>query len=156
MTALFWQHPLMCVSSLPGGIGVIGGVTLAPRFLEALIKELKSYLADKNAPFGVDLLIPQIGGSARKTNVDYTGGQLPELIDVIIKGGASLFVSAVGVPPKWAVDKLHNAGIVVMKYVSIWMRYRDIYLLEPCVFSMVGHPKVTSPSNPIRDELTES
>lgn len=46
---------------------------------------------------------------------DYTDGQLPELIDVIIKNKASLFVSAVGVPPQWAVDKLHAAGIPVMK-----------------------------------------
>lgn len=48
---------------------------------------------------------------------DYTDGQLPELIDVIIKGKASLFVCAIGVPPKWAVDKLHAAGIPVMKCV---------------------------------------
>lgn len=45
---------------------------------------------------------------------DYTKGQLPELIDIIIKSGAKLFVSAVGVPPKWAVDKLHEAGILTM------------------------------------------
>ena len=38
---------------------------------------------------------------------DYTGGQLPELIDVIIRNGAALFVCAVSVPPKWAIDKLH-------------------------------------------------
>ena len=31
------------------------------------IAELKGYLNDKNAPFGVDLLLPQVGGSARKT-----------------------------------------------------------------------------------------
>ena len=31
------------------------------------IAELKGYLTNKNAPFGVDLLIPQVGGSARKT-----------------------------------------------------------------------------------------
>ncbi|TFK42755.1 2-nitropropane dioxygenase [Crucibulum laeve] len=104
-----------------GGIGVIGGVRQSPKFLQSSIDELKSHLEDKNAPFGVDLLIPQIGGNARKTNKDYTGGQLPELIDVIIKGGASLFVCAVGVPPKWAVDKLHAAGIPVM--------------------NMIGHPK---------------
>jgi len=30
------------------------------------------------------LLLPQVGGSARKTNTDYTNGQLPELIDIII------------------------------------------------------------------------
>lgn len=104
-----------------GGIGVIGGVRQSPKFLKGSIEEIKSYLEDKNAPFGVDLLLPQVGGSARKTNVDYTGGQLHELIDVIIQGGASLFVCAVGVPPKWAVDKLHAAKIPVM--------------------NMVGHPK---------------
>lgn len=49
---------------------------------------------------------------------DYTSGQLPELIDVIIKNKAALFVCAVGVPPKWVVDKLHAAGIPIMKYVS--------------------------------------
>ncbi|KJA18597.1 hypothetical protein HYPSUDRAFT_45142 [Hypholoma sublateritium FD-334 SS-4] len=104
-----------------GGIGVIGGVRQSPKFLQNSIAELKAHLEDKNAPFGVDLLIPQVGGSARKTNKDYTGGQLPELIDVVINGGASLFVCAVGVPPRWAVDKLHAAGIPVM--------------------NMVGHPK---------------
>jgi len=46
---------------------------------------------------------------------------LPELIDIIIESGAKLFVSAVGVPPKYAVDKLHAAGIPVM--------------------NMIGHPK---------------
>jgi hypothetical protein len=35
--------------------------------LREQIAELKSFLKDKNAPFGVDLLIPQVGGSARKT-----------------------------------------------------------------------------------------
>lgn len=35
--------------------------------LREQIAELKSFLQDKNAPFGVDLLIPQVGGSARKT-----------------------------------------------------------------------------------------
>jgi hypothetical protein len=69
-------------NSRSGGIGVIGGVRQSPKFLKGSIDELKSHLEDKNAPFGVDLLIPQVGGSARKTNKDYTGGQLPELIDV--------------------------------------------------------------------------
>ncbi|KAJ7771754.1 2-nitropropane dioxygenase [Mycena metata] len=104
-----------------GGMGVIGGVKQSPKFLKHSIEELKSHLEDKNAPFGVDLLLPQIGGSARKTNKDYTDGQLPALIDVIIEGKPALFVCAVGVPPKWAVDKLHAAGIAVM--------------------NMIGHPK---------------
>jgi NAD(P)H-dependent flavin oxidoreductase YrpB (nitropropane dioxygenase family) len=49
------------------------------------------------------------------------GGQLDALLDVIIEEKARLFVSAVGVPPKAAVDRLHKAGIFVM--------------------NMVGHPK---------------
>lgn len=52
-----------------GGIGVIGGVRQSPKFLQGSINELKSHLENKDAPFGVDLLIPQVGGSARKTNV---------------------------------------------------------------------------------------
>merc|ERR1711972_517604 len=65
-----------------------------------------------------DLLLPQVGGNARKTNKDYTGGYLDELIDIIIAEGARLFVSAVGVPPKYAVDKLHAAGIPVMNMIG--------------------------------------
>jgi len=98
-----------------GGIGVIGGLRMNPKILQENIDELKSHLEDKNAPFGVDLLLPQVGGNARKTNYDYTKGQLNELVDVIIKSKAALFVCAVGVPPKEVVDKFHKAGIVVMK-----------------------------------------
>ncbi|KAG8895444.1 hypothetical protein FRB99_000601, partial [Tulasnella sp. 403] len=65
-----------------GGLGVIGGVGYTPKMLRSQIKALKADLKDKNAPFGVDLLLPQVGGGARKTNYDYTKGQLPELINV--------------------------------------------------------------------------
>ncbi|OQE42079.1 hypothetical protein PENCOP_c004G03678 [Penicillium coprophilum] len=104
-----------------GGLGVIGGVGYTPEMLREQVAELKSYLNDKNAPFGVDLLLPQVGGSARKTNYDYTKGKLGELVDIIIQEKATLFVSAVGVPPKAVVDKLHSAGILCM--------------------NMIGHPK---------------
>lgn len=107
-----------------GGIGTIGGVRQSPKVLQQNINELKSFLEDKNAPFGVDLLLPQVGGNARRTNYDYTNGQLDELLDVIIENKAALFVCAVGVPPKEAVDKLHAAGIPVM--------------------NMIGHPKHVS------------
>ncbi|OBZ79398.1 putative nitronate monooxygenase [Grifola frondosa] len=104
-----------------GGLGVIGGHGYTPAALRMQIQSLKEALNDKNAPFGVDLLIPQVGGNARKTNYDYNKGRLPELIDVIIEEKASLFVTAVGVPPQWVVEKLHAAGILAM--------------------NMVGHPK---------------
>ncbi|KAI0093939.1 2-nitropropane dioxygenase [Irpex rosettiformis] len=104
-----------------GGIGVIGGLNQNPKMLQKSIDEIKENLEDKNTPFGIDLLLPQVGGNARKTNYDYTKGQLPELTEVIIRNKAALFVCAVGVPPREMVDKLHAAGIPVM--------------------NMVGHPK---------------
>lgn len=104
-----------------GGLGVIGGVSYTPDMLREQIAEIKSYLIDKNAPFGVDLLLPQVGGSARKTNYDYTKGKLDDLVDVIIDSGAKLFVSAVGVPPKHVVERLHKGGVLYM--------------------NMIGHPK---------------
>ncbi|KAG9313120.1 2-nitropropane dioxygenase [Chiua virens] len=104
-----------------GGLGVIGGHGYTPKVLRQQIKAIKQDLKDPNAPFGVDLLIPQIGGNARKTNYDYQKGQLNELLDVIIEEKATLFVCAVGVPPQYAVERLHKAGIIVM--------------------NMVGHPK---------------
>ena len=64
------------------------------------------------------MLLPQVGGNARKTNSDYTGGKLDELIDIIIREKAKLFVSAVGVPPKHVVDRLHKAGILCMNMVG--------------------------------------
>ncbi|EGE09090.1 oxidoreductase [Trichophyton equinum CBS 127.97] len=104
-----------------GGLGVIGGLGYTPDMLREQVEEIKSHLVDKNAPFGVDLLLPQVGGNARKTNYDYTKGKLDELITVVIESGTKLFVSAVGVPPKHVVDRLHAAGILYM--------------------NMIGHPK---------------
>ena len=108
---------------------------MSPKMLRDTIDELKSQLENKNAPFGVDLALPQVGGNARKTNVcphhsgtprsfwthrnvqyDYTNGQLDELVDIVIASRAKLFVSAIGVPPKGVIERLHKAGIVVMKY----------------------------------------
>lgn len=113
--------PLAAAVSNAGGLGVIGGLGYTPDQLREIIHEIKENLSDKNLPFGVDLALPQVGGSARKTNHDYTHGQLDELITVTIEEGARLFVSAVGVPPPHVIKRLHEAGILVM--------------------NMVGHPK---------------
>ncbi|TPX37498.1 nitronate monooxygenase [Synchytrium microbalum] len=101
-----------------GGIGVLGGIRYTPNMLRKGLKQVKEDLIDKNAPFGVDLLLPQLGAGARATNYDYTEGKLPELIDVIIEEGAKLFVCAVGIPPKWVVDKLHAHGILIMNMIG--------------------------------------
>jgi len=111
------SHELVAAVSNAGGIGTFGGVNFSPSAMTKEIAFCKKELKP-GMPFGVDLLLPQVGGSARKTNKDYTGGTLPKLIDIIIEEKAALFVSAVGVPPKWAVDKLHSAGIPVMNMVG--------------------------------------
>ena len=51
-----------------GGMGVLGGVNYSPASLRKAIAEMKSKMTNPKAPFGVDLLIPQVGGNARKTN----------------------------------------------------------------------------------------
>ncbi len=113
--------PLASAVTNAGGLGVIGGLGYTPPQLRAMIQELKSLLSSPSLPFGVDLALPAVGGTARKTNHDYTKGLLHELVDVIVDEGTTLFVSAVGVPPTPVVERLHAGGVVVM--------------------NMVGHPK---------------
>ncbi|ATY58908.1 2-nitropropane NPD [Cordyceps militaris] len=112
---------LAAAVSNAGGLGVVGGFKYTPDQLRDILKELKAGLTSPDLPFGVDLALPQVGGSARKTNYDYTDGKLDELIDLTIESGAKLFVSAVGVPPQYIIEKLHKNNILVM--------------------NMVGHPK---------------
>lgn len=133
------RYPIMCAGmghvtgcdlvaavSNAGGIGTFGAIGLSPEGLREEVRKVKRLLKPGDSiagtlPFGVDLLLPQVGGSARKTNKDYTGGQLDAFIDVLVEEKVPLFVCAVGIPPKWVVDKLHATGAVVM--------------------NMAGHPK---------------
>ncbi|KAI1084182.1 2-nitropropane dioxygenase-like protein [Whalleya microplaca] len=130
-TLLGIQHPILLAGmarvsggqlaaavSNAGGLGVIGGFQYTPSQLREIIAELKAHLASPDLPFGIDLALPQVGGGARKTNHDYTHGKLDELIDITIASGARLFVSAVGVPPKAVIERLHKAGILVMNMVG--------------------------------------
>lgn len=110
--------PLAAAVSNAGGLGTVGGLGYSPAQLEEMLVELKSYLNDQTLPFGVDLALPQVGGGARSTNHDYTHGKLDELIEVTIKHGAKLFVSAVGIPPAHTIKRLHEAGILVMNMVG--------------------------------------
>jgi NAD(P)H-dependent flavin oxidoreductase YrpB (nitropropane dioxygenase family) len=110
--------PLAAAVSNAGGLGCIGGLGYTPAQLRAIIAELKENLTDKSLPFGVDLALPKIGDGARKTNHDYTNGQLDELITVTIEEGARLFISAVGIPPPHVIKRLHDAGILIMNMVG--------------------------------------
>lgn len=111
-------HKVCAAVSNAGGIGNIGGLSYNPKMLRQEIHFVRELLHDKTLPFGVDLLIPKLGEGARKTNYDYTKGNFAELVDVIIEEKVKLFTCAVGVPPKWAVDKLHAAGVVCMNMVG--------------------------------------
>ena len=95
---------------------------MTPKVLREEITELKSLLTDPNGKFGVDLAIPQVGGSARKTNHDYTHGHLPELIDIIVEEGAALFVCAVGKRER-------------KREVSCHVYYHSIYCSQSTPFS---------------------
>lgn len=88
-----------------------------------MIRDLKASFPKSASPlpFGIDLALPSLAPTARKTNHDYTHGKLHELVDVIIEEKATLFVSAVGVPERDVIEKLHSGGVLVM--------------------NMVGHPK---------------
>jgi len=130
-TLLGIQHPILLAGmartsgghlaaavSNAGGLGCIGGLGYTPQQLRDIIHELKSHLTTSGLPFGVDLALPKVGGGARKTNHDYTHGQLDDLITVTIEEGARLFISAVGVPPPHVIKRLHDAGILVMNMVG--------------------------------------
>lgn len=110
-------HKLCAAVSNAGGFGSIGGLSYTPKMLRKEIRFVKELLTD-NQPFGVDFLLPKVGDGARKTNYDYTGGKLDILLDILIDEKVKLFISAVGVPPKWAVDKLHAANIVCMNMIG--------------------------------------
>ena len=115
---------LAAAVSNAGGIGTIGAIGMSPEGLRAECKKLRGMLEPGDAiggtlPYGVDLLLPQVGGNARKTNKDYTGGQLEALVDVMIDEKVPLFVCAVGIPPVWVVEKLHANGTLVMNMAGL-------------------------------------
>ncbi|KAI4130796.1 MAG: hypothetical protein LQ338_001568 [Usnochroma carphineum] len=110
--------PLASAVTSAGGLGTIGGLGYTPQQLRAMIHDLKSSLPSPDLPFGVDLALPSLSPTARKTNHDYTKGKLEELVDVIIEEKAKLFVCAVGVPPRGVVERLHAGGVMVMNMVG--------------------------------------
>jgi len=110
--------PLAAAVSNAGGLGCIGGLGYTPQQLREIIHELKANLDSPSLSFGVDLALPKVGEGARKTNHDYTHGQLDDLITVTIEEGAKLFISAVGIPPPHVIKRLHEAGILIMNMVG--------------------------------------
>ena len=116
------RHPIMLAGMGPisgaelaaavsnaGGLGVIGGVGYTPRILRLQIKHLKDKLVDPRLPFGVDLLLPKSQSFMGKSiGKDSWTQHLNELCDVMIDTECKLLVVAIGVPPRFMVDKLHR------------------------------------------------
>ena len=62
-------------------------------------------------------------GRGRLTSITREG-KLDELIDVVIEGGAKVFVSAVGVAPREVVRRLQGAGVVYVNMVGFpWEKW---------------------------------
>jgi enoyl-[acyl-carrier protein] reductase II len=89
-------HQLVAAVSDAGGFGTLGASTMGR---EELIGEMAAVRELTSKPFGVDLLtaIP---------------GQVESEVDVVIKGGARVFVAGLGVP-RDAIDALHANNVLV-------------------------------------------
>src|SRR5579859_4365900 len=89
---------LCAAVSNAGGFGTLGMAGRSPDFIKEEMKKVRG-LTDK--PFGVDLLaaVPE---------------SLERTADVIVEGGATAFISGLGVPPPHIVKKFHDAGLKVM------------------------------------------
>ena len=75
------------------------------KLVVVLVKQSTSwdvFAASAASGHSANLTIPSL------PSYDYTKGKLDELATIIIDSGAKLFVSAVGVPPKAVVERLHK------------------------------------------------
>ena len=89
---------LCAAVSNAGGLGTLGMAGRSPDEIRDEIAKVRE-LTDK--PFGVDLL------AAIPESLEHT-------VDVIIEGGAKVFISGLGVPPPHLVKRFHDAGLKVM------------------------------------------
>lgn len=89
---------LCAAVSNAGGFGTLG---MAGRSQSEIREEIKKVRDLTDKPFGVDLLaaVPE---------------SLERTADLIIEGGATAFISGLGVPPPHLVKKFHDAGLKVM------------------------------------------
>lgn len=89
--------PLVAAVSAAGGFGCLGGSTMGP---ERMVAEMAAVREVTDQPFGVDLLTAMPGDLA---------GQ----VELVIEGGASVFVAGLGVPSQ-VVDLCHRHGLLVV------------------------------------------
>jgi enoyl-[acyl-carrier protein] reductase II len=88
--------PLVAAVSAAGGFGCLGASTMSA---DQLVSEMAAVRAATDRPFGVDLLAVM-------------GDELLRRVQLLIDGGASLFVAGLGVPID-AIDLCHQKGVLV-------------------------------------------
>lgn len=90
-------HALVAAVSAAGGFGCLGASTMSPQHM---VREMADVRAMTDRPFGVDLLTAMPGGMASQ-------------VELIIEGGATVFVAGLGVPEE-VVAMCHEAGLLVI------------------------------------------
>jgi enoyl-[acyl-carrier protein] reductase II len=88
--------PLVAAVSEAGGFGCLGASTMSP---EVLVAEMAAVRAATDRPFGVDLLAVM-------------GDDLLARVELLIEGGASLFVAGLGVSVD-AIELCHRHNVLV-------------------------------------------
>lgn len=89
--------PLVAAVSAAGGFGCLGASTMGP---DRMQQEIAAVRAATDKPFGVDLLTAM-------------PGDLVAQVELVIEGGAGVFVAGLGVPSA-AVDLCHHHGVLVV------------------------------------------
>jgi enoyl-[acyl-carrier protein] reductase II len=88
--------PLVAAVSAAGGFGCLGASTMSD---DAMVEEIAAVRAATDRPFGVDLLTAMPNDLARR-------------VELLIDGGASVFVAGLGVPGA-VIDQCHARGVLV-------------------------------------------
>ena len=89
-------HRLTAAVSDAGGFGCLGASVMT---VDEMVEEIALVRAATDAPFGVDLLTAMPGDLVRQ-------------VELLIEGGASLFVAGLGVPAE-AIELCHEHGVLV-------------------------------------------
>src|SRR3954468_2735100 len=89
-------HELVTAVSNAGGIGTLGAAPLSPEQMET---EIAAINKGTDKPFGVDLLAALPDSLLRG-------------VELIVSGGAALFVAGLGVP-RDIIGRLHESGVIV-------------------------------------------
>jgi enoyl-[acyl-carrier protein] reductase II len=90
-------HAVVAAVSDAGGFGCLGASTMSPG---TMVSEMAAVRELTDRPFGVDLLTAMPGGMASQ-------------VELVIEGGASVFVAGLGVPSE-VVELCHKNGLLVV------------------------------------------